>query len=191
VSYLSLDSLHRDWGCHGGQRVFNYVEAAAKLFLADDQRRLHAHHIPLLAAHADEDAALAAQAPPGGRNRRPPDDDVAALGAAEAAVAACGQAGPRGTEPAREAGRLVSDVQHLSVETQALAVPDKVRRRVVQLLNYHSELIGQASLMAYGNRTERTLRAIGKGGLGPLARELQDLADAISRMPPPGSGSNA
>ena len=105
--------------------------------------------------------------------------------AADAVVRACDAPGPKGTEPAREAGRLVSAFLRLSRETQALPVAAGIKTRAVQLLNYHLELIGQASLMAYGNQSERTRRAIGSGGLGPRAQELVDLAQELAAMPAP------
>ncbi|MHB8588439.1 MAG: hypothetical protein ACYDA0_06260 [Candidatus Dormibacteraceae bacterium] len=105
--------------------------------------------------------------------------------AAEAVVRACEQPGSKGTEPAREAGRLVSAFLRLSLETESLAVAGGIKTRAVQLLNYHLELIAQAALMAYGHQSERTRRAIGSGGLGPLAQELVDLAQELASMPVP------
>src|SRR2546430_11717642 len=41
----------------------HHVEGPAQLVLADDQWRLHAQHVALLAAHADQHAALATDEP--------------------------------------------------------------------------------------------------------------------------------
>lgn len=105
--------------------------------------------------------------------------------AAEAVVRALDGPGPKATEPARSAGELVSAFYRRSLEVQALQIPDSTKKRVVQLLNYHSELIGQASWMAYGHQSERTRRARGRGGLGPLAQELVELAQELDAMPGP------
>jgi hypothetical protein len=75
---------------------------------------------------------------------------------------------------------------------RSLPVREPLRSRVARLLDYHAELIGQASLMAYRDRTERQERARGRGGLGPPAIELARVADQLaraldstSRTPPP------
>jgi hypothetical protein len=104
---------------------------------------------------------------------------------AEAVLRDCDAPGPKGTEPARSAGVLVLAFHRRSLEVETMAVPDSIKKRVVQLLNYHSELIGQVSLMAYRDRTERSIRARGSGGLGPLALELVDLAHELAAMPAP------
>ena len=106
---------------------------------------------------------------------------VALLPAAEVVLAACDQPGSKGTEPARSAGLVASAFIRMAGRVRSLPVREPLRSRIVHLLDYHAELIAQALLMAYGDRTERQERARGRGGLGPPATELAKLADQLAR----------
>ena len=106
---------------------------------------------------------------------------VALLSLAEVVLAGCDQPGTKGPEPARSAGRVMSAFVRMAGRVRSLPVSEPLRSRIAQLLDYHAELIGQALLMAYGERTERTERARGSGGLGPPAIELARLADQLER----------
>ena len=102
------------------------------------------------------------------------------LPVAEAVVAACDAAGEKGIEPAKTAGTVVSAYIQMTRRVRRLAIAPALRTRLAQLLEYHSELVGQASLMAYGERTELTERALSTAGLGAPAVELTRLADQLT-----------
>lgn len=101
------------------------------------------------------------------------------LSLAEVVVAACDAPGPKGSEPARTAGRVMSAFEQLATRARRLPLSEPLRTRLTQLLDYHTELVAQALLMAYGERTERTERACGNSGLGWPAVELAQLADQL------------
>ena len=61
------EGLHGNRRGDRGQRLVDHAEGAAQFLLGDDERRLHAQHIGLLATHADQYAALAAESPHGSR----------------------------------------------------------------------------------------------------------------------------
>ena len=106
---------------------------------------------------------------------------TALLPVAEAVVAACDAPGIKATEPARTAGRVSSAFHLMSTRVLRLSIQPSLRTHLAQLLEYHSELVGQASLAAYGHRSERTERARGGGGLGTPAIELAQLATWLTR----------
>jgi len=106
---------------------------------------------------------------------------VALLPAAEVVLAACDRPGSKGPEPARSAGLVASAFIRMAGRVRSLPVREPLRSRIARLLDYHAELIGQASLMAYRERTERQELARGRGGLGPPAIELARLADQLAR----------
>ena len=108
--------------------------------------------------------------------------EVASLLPLTAAVVAAGdQPGAKGSEPARTAGRAASAFHRMADRVRQLPLGEPLRTRLMQLLDYHAELIGQASLMAYGDQTERTERAPGSRGLGQPAIELARLADRLGQ----------
>jgi hypothetical protein len=106
---------------------------------------------------------------------------AALLPVAEAVVAACDVPGIRATEPAKSAGLVASAFIRMAGRVRSLPVKEPLRSRIARLLDFHAELIGQASLMAYRERTERQERARGSGGLGSPAIELAGLADQLAR----------
>ena len=93
---------------------------------------------------------------------------VGLLSLAEVVLAGCDQPGTKGPEPARSAGRVMSAFVRMAGRVRSLPVSEPLRSRIAQLLDYHAELIGQALLMAYGERTERTERARAVAVLGRL-----------------------
>jgi hypothetical protein len=108
--------------------------------------------------------------------------EVAVLLPLAAAVVATGdQPGTEGPEPARTGERAASDFQRMADRVRQLPLGEPLRTRLMQLLDYHAELIGQAALMAYGDQTERTERALGSRGLGQPAIELARLADRLGQ----------
>jgi hypothetical protein len=98
------------------------------------------------------------------------------LPVAGAVVKACDAAGPKGVEPAKTAGRIVSAFGRMAWQVRRLPIGQPLRTRLVQLLDYHEELIGQAMIAAYSDPSERQALARGAGGLGEPSVELEHLA---------------
>ena len=101
------------------------------------------------------------------------------LPVADDVVAACDAPGVKGVEPAKSAGPVVSAFDRLAWRVRRLPIAQPLRTRLAQLLDYHTELIGQALIAAYRDPSERQALARGAGGLGTLARELAQLADLL------------
>ena len=104
---------------------------------------------------------------------------TALLPLAAAVVAGSDQPGAEGPERAREARRAALAFQRMSDRVRQLPIAEPLRTRLVQLLDYQAELMGQASQTAAGDQTAHTDRARGRGGLGPPGVELSRLVDRL------------
>jgi hypothetical protein len=89
---------------------------------------------------------------------------------------------PKGSSFARQSFAVADEYRHLRKEVLGLDVPEDVRTRVAALLDYHQELVGQASIMAFRSATPSTarVRQALRNGLGTPAKDLRDVLDSLA-----------